>query len=172
MSLKINKLTNANLYLNGNSLIGRVAEFDIPKPEYTQQEHTALGLFGKMQFASGMEILEARLKWTSYYPDGNGQLANPFSSVNLQLRGSLETHESAGRTAQVPYACFMVCTPKSTDLGKFKPNADAEFEQEFTVSYIKLEVDGVAVYEVDVLANIFKINGEDVLATYRANLGL
>lgn len=169
---KINKLTNANLYLNGNSLLGRVAEFDIPMPTYKQAEHVSLGMFGSSQFPAGMEQLEARLKWTSFYQDGNAQLMNPFTSANLQLRGNLETYESAGRTAQVPYTCFMIGNPKDVDLGKFKAHENAEFEVNLAITYIKLEVEGVAVFEVDVLANVFKINGIDALATYRANLGV
>jgi P2 family phage contractile tail tube protein len=40
------------------------------------------------------------------------------------------------------------------------------------ITYIKLMVNDETIYEVDALANIYRVNGQDLLAAYRANLGL
>jgi P2 family phage contractile tail tube protein len=47
-----------------------------------------------------------------------------------------------------------------------------ELETDFAVYYCKLEIDGEAIVEIDVLANIYKVAGVDKLAKYRANLGI
>ena len=41
--IEINKLTNANVYLNGNNLLGRAEEVELPQIKHKMAEHKALG---------------------------------------------------------------------------------------------------------------------------------
>lgn len=169
--IAIKKLTNANVYLGGNSLLGKASEIDLPKVVQKMMEHNALGMIGTLELPSGIDKLESRLKWSSFYADVKRQFANPFNALNLQVRGNLESYTSAGRTEEVAYVCYMTAHCKDLPLGNFKRHENAEFESNLSVTYVKLEVDGVPVVELDVIANIYKVDGVDIMAQYRANTG-
>jgi len=40
-----------------------------------------------------------------------------------------------------------------------------------SVNYAKLIVNGEEIFEIDVLENIYKVDGIDILTVYRANTG-
>lgn len=171
MSIEINRLTNANVYLNGGSILGTAEEVMLPSIVHKMVEHKALGMIGTAEFFSGIEKMEAKIKWNSMYQKTMLASSNPVKSVSLQVRSSLETYDSGGRIAEVPVVCFMTAQFKSVPMGNFKQHDNVELESSLTVYAVKLEIDGQGIIEVDVLANIYKVNGEDIMATYRANLG-
>jgi P2 family phage contractile tail tube protein len=172
MAIEVNKLYNANVYVDGNSYLGRTEEFELPKIIPMMVEHKALGMVGKIELPSGWDKMDATLKWNSFYPDAMRKAANPYQSVQMQLRGSLETWTSGGRTAQQRYVVFMTVQFKDFPTGAFKQQENAEFESPLNVLYIRVEVGGQPIVEFDPLANIYKVDGVDVLEQYRANLGI
>jgi P2 family phage contractile tail tube protein len=172
MALTIKKMTNANVYLDGNSLLGKAEEISLPDLSGKMVEHKALGMVGTTEFWAGLEKMESKIKWNSMYPDVMKKSANPVKAWKLQLRSSLEEHTSEGRIAQDPVVCFMTGTFKKQPGGNFKQHDNVELESMVNVSYIKLEIKGEVIYEVDVLANIFIVAGEDILTQYRSNLGI
>lgn len=169
--ISINKLYNANVYVNGVSFLGRAEEVTLPKVQAKMVEHKALGMFGVIETAAGIEKMEAKIKWSSLYPEVIGEAANPYKSVSIQVRASLETHDSTGRIAEVPVVAFMTAQFKQFPGVGFKHQDNAEVETELTVSYYKLTIDGKDYIEVDAFANIWKVEGEDILAQYRTNIG-
>ncbi len=170
-NIQVNSLNNANVYMNGNSLLGRLEEFKLPTIKFKMNDHKALGMVGTIKLASGIESMEGDVKWNSFYQDVWGGLLDPFSPVQLQVRGNLETHTSQGRIAQVPYVVFLTASFSEVPLGDFKQNDKAGFDSKFYASYIKQQVNGKDVLEVDVMANIYKVNGVDKLDLYRTNIG-
>jgi len=58
------------------------------------------------------------------------------------------------------------------DPGEWKPGGDAEFKYAVSVSYYKLEVAGVRMFEIDPVNAVRVINGVDQLAAVRRDLGL
>jgi len=169
--ISINRLTNANVYLNGTSQLGKAEDVTLPKLKFIMAEHKALGMFGKAEFPSGADKLEAKIKWNSFYADVYKKMANPFQPNQFQIRGSMESYTSQGRTAQVPVVVHMTAASKDLDAGNFKQHDNAEFETNFAVTYLKIVVNGEEIVEYDVLANIYKAEGKDLLAEYRQNIG-
>ena len=68
--------------------------------------------------------------------------------------------------------CYMTAMYKDFPMGNFKQHDNVEAESNLSVTYCKLVINGVEISEIDVLANIYKVNGVDMLANYRANLGI
>ncbi len=169
--IQLNTLNNANIYIDGNSLLGRAEEFKLPTVKFKMAEHKAVGMVGAIKLPSGFEALEGEIKWNSFYPEVWAKLLDPYTSVQLQARGSLETYNSQGRQAQVPYVVFLTCSFYEVPAGDFKQNDKAEFQSKFYATYIKQVVDGKDVLEVDAMANIYKVNGVDKLDLYRTNIG-
>ncbi len=170
--IQINRLTNANIYINGTSLLGRAEEVNLPAIKHKMVEHKALGMVGSAEFFAGIEKMEAKVKWNSFYPEVMKGAANPFQAAKIQVRASLETYTSDGRTEEVPVVCHLTAAYKDFPMGNFKQHDNVEVESNLTVYYCKLEINGETIMEIDVLANIFKVDGDDMLANYRANLGI
>lgn len=170
--IKIGRLTNANIYLDGGSLLGRVEEFQCPTVSFKQSEHKALGLNGTAEYYSGIDKLEGSMKWTSFYPEFLKKLANPFKAIRIQVRGSLEEYQGGERVGQTPTVVFLTINPKNFPLGSFKQHDNVDVTTNYGCTYVRMEIDGEVITEVDVEANIFKVDGEDLLATYRQNLGI
>lgn len=171
--MDINRLTNANVYLNGENFAGRADEIELPKIKHKQSEHKALGLAGSPNFWSGVDKLESKIKWASLYPDVAVAFANPTKVVAITVRASLESYDGVeGRTAQLPVRAELRGCFSEFPMGSFKPKDNAEFDSTMEVYYAKLVVDGRELFEIDVLNNLYKVDGEDLLDQYRANLGL
>lgn len=169
--IEVNRITNANVYMDGASFLGRAEEINLPQIKQTMSEHKGLGMVGRGDFFSGIDKMECKIKWASLYPEVMKKAANPFQAVALQARASLESYTGQGRTAEVPVVVYISGTFKEFPLGNFKQHENAEFETNMSVFYAKLVVDGEEIFEIDVLENIYKVDGTDILATYKQNIG-
>lgn len=170
MPVAVNRLTNVNIYMEGGSLLGKAEEIKLPDIVVKMAEHKALGMVGSIELFSGFDKMEGEVKWSSYYRDVMGKVANPFKFLPLQVRGNLETYTSRGRTEEVPVVVFLTVSFKKTPGGSFKQHDNAEFPTNYSCYYMKQVVDGEEVVEFDPMSNIYKVNGEDLLATYRRNV--
>ncbi|WP_257212466.1 phage major tail tube protein [Iodobacter sp. BJB302] len=169
--IEINRITNANIYVNGNSLLGKAEEIKLPDVTAIMQEHKALGMVGKIELPAGFEKLEGEIKWNSLYADVAKIMANPFKTVQLQCRSNVENYNSQGRVQQVALVTFLTVSFKKNPLGTYKQHDNAEFPASFSATYIKQVLDGEEILELDYMANIFRVNGEDMLDEYRQNIG-
>ncbi len=169
--IEIKRLTNANVYVDGSSLLGKVDECKLPEVKVTMTEHKALGMVGKLEFPSGIDKLEATFKWNSLYSDVLAKVANPYTACEVQLRGSLETYGNNARTDEVPVVVYLTGTFNKFPMGGFKQHDNVEAETTMSVTYCKMEIDGAVILEVDALANIYKSGDTDLLATYKTNIG-
>ena len=94
--IEINRITNANIYLDGANLLGRAEEVKLPDVSMTMQEHKALGMVGKVELPAGFDKLEGEIKWNSFYRDAMLSAANPYKSLALQCRSSVQRYSSQG----------------------------------------------------------------------------
>lgn len=169
--IEINKLTNANIYLNGTNLLGRAEEVQLPQIKHKMAEHKALGMVGSAEFFSGIDKMECKIKWNALYPAVLATCSNPFNAAMIQVRASLETYNGTGRISEVPATAFIIGTFKEFPLGNIKPQENAEYETTMAVTYAKLIVNKVEVFEIDVLQNIYKVGMVDVLSQFKKNIG-
>jgi hypothetical protein len=172
MNISVNRCTNANVLLNGESMLGRAEEVDLPDIKTTMADHKALGMQGKMELPNGVDKLEASFKWNSIYPDVMALVPNPYVAISVQVRASVETWDGTGCSQQVPLVTYLTGSFKEFSAGKFKPRENAEFPSKMNVTYIKQNLNGVDLFEIDMLNNIYNVNGVDLLSAYRANLGV
>ena len=169
--IAINRVTNANIYIDGVNLLGRAEEIKLPDISAMMSEHKALGMFGKVELPSGFDKLDGEIKWNSYYKEVAKAMANPFKALQLQCRSSIDVYSSGGRVNQLPLVTHLTVMFKKNPVGTFKPHDNVELPSAFSATYIKQVIDGEDVLELDYLANIYKVGGEDLLQQYRANIG-
>ena len=170
-SIKVNRLTNANVYVDGASYLGQVEEINLPEITEMMSEHKALGMVGKIELASGIDKMETTLKWNAFYADALVKFADPRKALKLQVRSSLETHDSSGLVSEVPCVAYLTGYPKNFPAGNFKQHDNVEASSKLSITAYKLEIDGRAIVEFDAMANIYMVDGVDIYATYRANIG-
>jgi P2 family phage contractile tail tube protein len=169
--VKINRITNANVYLEGVGLLGQAEECNMPEIKFKAAEHKALGMVGTAEFTSGIDKMETKIKWNSFYKETLSKLANPYKTVKIQIRGSLQEWESANMTGETQITAYLRVSVANFPGASFKQHDNVEMESQFKVYYYKLEIGDQEIVEVDVLANIHKQDGVDLLADYRANTG-
>lgn len=169
----VNRLQEANVYLNGNSLLGQTAEIKLPEVTHKYSDHKALGMVSELELWSSLQKMDAEFKWNSYYPDTMTKCADPFAAFDIQVRSSLRTFGGGGAViSEKPVVIYLKGTWKQAATGDFKQGDPSEINSKLAVKYMRQVVDGKEILEVDVLANIFKVNGVDILQTYRENLGI
>lgn len=169
--ISLNRITNANVYMDGNSLLGKVEEITLPSLKVKTVEHKTLGLVGTLELPAGIEKMEGKIKWTSFYSDVLKLMANPFGFQQLQVRGSLETYTTQGRTVQVAVVAVLTIFSKDLPGGSFKQHDPVDMETNFSAIYFKLTIGGEDIVEFDVLSNIYKAGGQDILLEYKNNIG-
>ena len=171
--VRVNKLQEANVYLNGNSLLGQCQEIKLPEVVHKYSDHKALGLISELELWGSLQKMDADFTFNSYYADTMAQCANPFDAFDIQVRSSLKTFGAGGAViSEVPVVIYLKGTWKQSGTGSFKQGDPSEVPTKLAVKYMRQVVDGREILEVDVLANIFKVDGVDMMAQYRENLGI
>lgn len=168
---KLNAIYNANVYIDGNNLLGKAAEITAPEIEFTMDEVTGLGLFGTIKLPSGMEALEAEMTWNSFYPEVAARSRNPFKSAQLMIRSNLQTFDAAGLDKEVAMVTTMTGTFGKDSLGGFKPKEKAEFSSTFQVNEVRQVADGRELFYYNAFTNTLRVDGQDVLSQMRKNIG-
>lgn len=167
----INRITNANIYVDGNSLLGRAEEIKLPDISAIMSEHKALGMVGKIELPSGFDKLEGEIKWNAIYEEVAKKTANPFKTVQLQCRSSVESYGAQGRVTETPLVTYLTVMFTKNPLGTFKQHENPEMTSPYTATYVKQVLGGKEILELDVLANIYTVDGTDMLADFRMNIG-
>jgi P2 family phage contractile tail tube protein len=174
MSVVINKVFNANIYADGGSLFGKADEVSLPTIKAKNSDaHEPLGFIGSVNYAAGFDPLDGcKIKWNGTYADSIKKFGNIYQSIKLQVRFNQESYEGSSRIAEQPGIVYLTVRPTDIQSGNLKAKSNIELESNLTCTYIKMEIAGEELYEIDFEANIYKVGGVDLLATYRANLGI
>lgn len=162
-------LFNTNMFVDGMSFQGDVPELSLPKVAVKTDSYRGGGMDGEIDMDTGLEKLEASfstngvrkeaLKWFG--------LADQ-TAFNGSFRGSFKGQKGAF-TGVVATLRGML---KEVDPGSWKGGDKAEFKYSIGVSYYKLEIDGVVMFEIDLVNSVRVINGVDQLQQMRNQLGI
>lgn len=170
--MKIAKVYDANVFVNNRSTHGLASEVTCPNIAAIMTDYKALGMAGSMELFNGFDKMEATVKWTYADNDTQKACANFLKPVNLMVRSSKAEYDNSGITNEAPIVIYLKGYPKQHPGGTFKPKEDTETESTFSILYFKQEVDGEVIVELDVENNIYKVDGVDLLAERRQNLGI
>lgn len=162
--LQIKKIANANVYKRGVSFAGKAKEITLPDVSFIANEYKSLGLFGTPKLPDGMEAMEATFIWGALYPEVLSEAANPFSAVPLQIRAAQETFNSFGRVGTEKVLIDLSGTFSKFPLGAYRPGEALRCETTMQVSYFRMQIGKQIVAECDVMANIYRVNGINLLS--------
>ncbi len=171
MALQVSKLTNGNCYVDDKNFLGKFDEIQLPVLKPKMADHDPMGMVGVASFATKMEKLEGKIKWNSFYKDVYVKFANPYKSLRLMFRANKEEYTGSDRTAEKAYVVYLSINSMGVPGGNFKSGDNAEFESDFTATYMKIEEDGITILEFDAINNIHFVDGVDLLKNFRENIG-
>lgn len=171
MSVFVNLINNANVYLDGINFVGQAGEIKLPEIEAEFEEYKALGMIGTPSLPMGFKELEGEIEWTSFDARAKVKMYNPFKAVQLMVRSSVETYNSQGRTAQVPLVTVMMVMFHKAGLGTYKPKEAADMPGSFKIHSINQKLNGRELLHFDVFSNQLRVDGVDVLREWRQHLG-
>ncbi len=170
-NIAVNRISNANVYIDGANLMGRAEELELPLLKSKRAPHKGLGMAGTASFWDGFDELKAKIKWASVYAEAFMLSADHLGAHQFQVLGDLMVYQAAGLVQELPLVYLM--TASFEDSGKlgFKQHENASAETELTVYHSELYVGGQQIHMYDVMSNQYIAGGQDMLANFRANLG-
>ena len=168
---QINAIYNANVYLDGNNLLGKAGEFKLPEFEIGQDEYKALGMVCTIKLPNGVEALEGEITWNSLYPEVAAKANHPFKAAQLMVRSNLQTFDARGLVKEVAVVTTVTATFSKNGLGGLKPKEKSEQASTYQATEIRQMVDGRETLYYNAFKNIYRVDGVDVLAQMRKNIG-
>ena len=170
-NILISSLWNCNVYVNGNDLLGRAAEAEVPQPKRLLQEYKGLGMAGRVEIPVGWDKLDATFKWTSFDLQVLTNTAASTSITAISVLGDVQVFSAAGEITELPAIYNLNGIVHDPGALAIKGQSNTEFSSKLTVWHCDLMLAGIQVYLYDVMSNQFIVNGQDQLALYRANVG-
>lgn len=165
-------LTNAKIYKDGRDLLG-LGSVEMPDFEYMTESISGLGIMGELDapVTGHFKAMTIKIKWNVPTAISAGLLES--EGHYLDIRGSIqELDAGSGKFIDKPIKIVCRAMPKKSGVGKFEPGKKMEPETELEIYYIKIWLNGAELVEVDKFNFKFTINGADMLAQIRANLGM
>lgn len=164
------KLKNFNLFGDGESWQGQIAELTLPELVRKTEEFRGAGMDGSVEIDQGLEAMS--FEWT---PAGlidavfDGFGGTTLDGSLLRFAGAY-VRDDTDETVAVEVV--VRGRHKQISMGTAKPGDDNTQTVTTSVSYYKLTIAGKDVIEIDVPGMIFIVNGDDRMAARRAAMGL
>ena len=167
-------LINYEVYdeTEGSERLLGTASVDLPELEFLSADLKGAGIAGEVGFPiiGHTNNLTCTLHWMSMHNDFT-KLSAPGSHI-VTLRGALQQYDAG--TGKIEVSAVKITfrsLPSKATLGKFEPGEQTESENEFSINYLKITVDGEELIEIDKLNYVYRVNGEDYLADTREAVG-
>lgn len=166
----IEKILNANVYLDDVNFLGRATEVDITKVAVKTTEHQTLGMVGPLELFQGIDKLEGTIKWAAFNSDVLAKMS-PTRAIKLTIRVAQQQYlaSSVVNTGQV--RAIMIGRAKAIEPQTVKAG-EGSLQTVFALDYFRKTVDERDVLEIDIPNYIYRVDGLDVYADVRAVLGL
>lgn len=166
------KLKNLNLYNDGVSYLGKVSSFTPPSLARKTEAWRGGGMIGaaKADFGIDDDGLQVQWKVGGYVRQLLRQFgATTMDAVQLRFAGAYQD-DSTG----VVDAVEIVVRGRHSEIdrGEAKAGEDTEWSITTECVYYKETLNGITVFEVDVLNGVYKVDGNDLTENIRAALGL
>jgi P2 family phage contractile tail tube protein len=166
----IEKVLNANVYVNGNNFLGKAREVRLPTISVQKTEHRPLGTFATIALPQGIERMEMSIIFETFNADVFKK-TNPFAAVDLAVRAVQQEYDAHGNlVTNKQVRIFAKGSFRSAELGNISAQEPGTRTLTFDLNYYKLVIEGLIIHEIDPLNSIYIVNGEDLLASVRALL--
>lgn len=165
------KLKMMDLFNEGNSYLGQTGEVTIPKLVRKLEDWRGGGMNGNVKIDLGLGDDTTEFNWKL---GGIDEIileqwgAQTVDAIMLRFAGSYQRDDTAATSA---LEIVVRGRHEEIDFGNQKQGDDTETSVKTIWSYYKLSIDGVVKIEIDIPNMIEIVNGVDLLAKHRANIG-
>lgn len=165
-------LNHFNIYNSGNKLVGVSGEVELPELEAMTDTIEGAGIIGEIEdpVTGQFSSMSLTIPFATLY-DSIFKICSTTKPADLTLRGSMQCMDpTTGATDYYPVKVVVRGKAKKTSLGKMSKGKKMEAEVELEVFYIKVDINGKNVLELDKLNFKYKLNGVDMLAKIRKQI--
>lgn len=152
--------------------IGTSGEVELPELSAISETNEGAGVLGEIETpATGQfESMVTKIKFAILYED-IFDLMDTTKAQELTLRADGQyTDKTTGDTQDCLVKIVVRGKAKTTNLGTLAKGKKGEPEIELETFYLKIEIDGKTLLELDKLNYIYKVGGKDLMAKIRKNL--
>ncbi|RAV18831.1 phage major tail tube protein [Paenibacillus contaminans] len=172
MKKRSERVIDYSVFLNGTEYLG-TATATLPEITYLVDTIKGGGINGEMEAPAPGQTgtMTLTLNWRTIEAAA-AKLIAPKSHA-LDLRASIQTFDPA--TSEYKETAFKVTVrgrPLALSMGNLEPAATMDTNNTFSISYLKVMIDGVEALEIDKYNYVHKVYGVDYLAATKANLGM
>ena len=160
------KLTDYNIYNEGEMLIGTNGEVTLPDLEAVTSEIGGAGIAGTMEDPTPgyFGSLEIELKFRTVSEESSRLMIPQAHTLTLR---AAQTNPATGTNSQEGLKVVCRGVPKSYSVGTFKQGEPTETTTKLELSYIKITRGSVVVLELDKFNHIFVVEGIDYMKEIR-----
>lgn len=166
------KLINFRVYLDGTDLIG-VADVELPNMEPMRETVKGAGIAGEIDSPTlgHYSSFTCTLNWR-IVTKPMVKLSAPKAYL-LDLRAANQEYDAGtGEYNVIPVRIVLRGKPISFNLGNLDVGVVAGSSNQFEVDYIKVDVNGETIREIDKINYIDRSEGVDYLIKVRSALGI
>ncbi|MCO8066803.1 phage major tail tube protein [Acinetobacter schindleri] len=165
------KLKMMDLFNEGNSYLGQTGEVTIPKLSRKLEDWRGGGMQGNVKIDLGLGDDATEFNWKLGGLDA--LVIKQFGAATvgahmLRFAGSYQ-QDDTGQTSALEIV--VRGRHEEIDFGNQKAGDDTETSVKTIWSYYKLSIDNVVIIEIDIVNNIFIVDGVDLNAQHLANIG-
>ncbi len=172
MNKQFDKMTTFSVFDTGEVEVG-MADVELPDLEFMQEKISGAGIAGEVELPTLGHLLSmtTKIKWRTVTKESVVLVAP--TTHDLEMRGAQQYYEGGGGNLGVQQIVINIrCLPKKMGLGKMGVGIKTDTENNFETVYLKLQIDGKKVIEIDKFNYICYISGTDWLADVRSALGI
>ncbi|MGO4222126.1 phage major tail tube protein [Lysobacter sp. TAF61] len=163
------KLKNLNLFNDGTSYIGQVAEVTPPTLSRMMEDYRGGGMSGPVKIDNGQEAIELEWKAGGIMRDALRQYGiTRHDGVQLRFAGAYQRDDTGAVDA---VEIVVRGRHQEIGFGNAKAGDDTEFSVKTACSYYKLSINGQTEIEIDLINMIEIVGGVDRLAAQRQAIG-
>ena len=166
-------LQETRVYWDGEDNMIGIANVDLPELVSNTTSITGVGLSGEVDAPvhGHFQSMELTLNWRT--PHVTGLRMAGGNPVSLQIYGSIQNFDhGANDYIEEPIIVTVRGRAKAYAPGTFEAMNTTDSSNTIEVHYIKVEVDGNMITEIDKYGYKCIINGVDFMAKIRQNIGM
>lgn len=170
--MAISIVSNANIFIGAQQWLGSASSIELPEVTAITDDYSGLGHFGTLTAMLGFEAMTCTIEWTNIDDRLFRSLVDFTRSSQLQVWAHAQQADSVTQVASShPVVIVMAARPVMVGLGEISKAEMMTTATEWAVERLKMSIRNKDILEIDVLANIYTVNGQDRMAQFRRNLG-
>lgn len=164
MSVIPTKINKYNVYNAGNRLLGMGDELSLPEFESASETLSGAGILGEIDDPTPGYFANQEMEIPFRILDREAvNMLDMTKAIQLEIRGAQQTTDSEGDIEFRSMRVSVRGRSKKFAPGKVKAGSPMETSIILTILYIKIELEGKPILELDKINEVFKINGNDIL---------